>query len=152
MKEKNNMEFLIKPFDNTLDFIIPSYQTPQSAGADLSACIKEDIIIIPMQRVLIPTNLCLELKEGYEAQIRPRSGLAYKNGITILNSPATIDSDYRGEIKILLINMGQENFTIKNKDRIAQLIISPIIQAKFIVSNTLTNTIRSNGGFGSSGV
>jgi dUTP pyrophosphatase len=146
------MEFLIQPFDKTLDFTPPSYQTSQSAGADLSACIKEDVIITPMQRVLISTNVCLELKDGYEAQIRPRSGLAYKHGITVLNAPGTIDSDYRGEIKILLINMGQENFTIKNKDRIAQLIISPIIQAKFIVSDTLKNTIRSHNGFGSTGI
>ena len=106
----------------------------------------------PGERILVPTGLKMEIPDGFEAQIRPRSGLAIKNGITLLNTPGTIDSDYRGEIKVILINLGNEDFIIKDKDRIAQMIISPVIQANFIKVNDVQETKRGEGGFGSTGM
>ena len=131
------------------DAIIPAYQTPLSAGFDLHSI--EDYIIKPMERKLIKTGLAFEIEEGYEVQIRPRSGLAFKHGITVLNSPGTIDADYRGEIMVLLINLGSEDFEIKRGDRIAQAVISPVIQAEFIEVKELSQTKRGKGGFGSTG-
>ena len=130
---------------------MPAYQTVQSAGADLCAQLIEPVNIAPLERVLIPTGLFIELPEHYEAQIRPRSGLALKHGITVLNSPGTIDADYRGEIKVLLINLGQESFKIENGDRIAQMIIAPCIQAEFEPDTTLSETERGAGGYGHTG-
>lgn len=130
---------------------LPAYQTIQSAGADLCAHLIESVNIAPLERVLIPTGLFIELPEYYEAQIRPRSGLALKHGITVLNSPGTIDADYRGEIKVLLINLGQESFKIENGDRIAQMIIAPCIQAVFEPDTTLSETERGAGGYGHTG-
>lgn len=130
---------------------LPAYQTIQSAGADLCAHLIESVNIAPLERVLIPTGLFIELPEHYEAQIRPRSGLALKHGITVLNSPGTIDADYRGEIKVLLINLGQESFKIENGDRIAQMIIAPCIQAVFEPDTTLSETERGAGGYGHTG-
>ena len=130
---------------------LPAYQTIQSAGADLCAHLIEPVNIAPLERVLIPTGLFIELPEHYEAQIRPRSGLALKHGITVLNSPGTIDADYRGEIKVLLINLGQETFKIDNGDRIAQMIIAPCIQAVFEPDTTLSETERGAGGYGHTG-
>ena len=131
---------------------LPSYATSQSAGLDLRANLEDDIQIKPGERHLIPTGIFISLPEGYEAQIRPRSGLALKNGITVLNSPGTIDADYRGEIGIILINNSNEVFTIKNSDRIAQMVFNKIEQAEFVLVETLDETERSNGGFGHSGV
>jgi dUTP pyrophosphatase len=131
---------------------LPAYQTAQAAGADLYANIEKPVHIAPMQRALIPTGLFMELPEGYEAQIRPRSGLALKNGITVLNTPGTIDSDYRGEIKILLINLSNDNFTIQAGDRIAQMIIAPCIQAAWQLETELTGTQRGEGGYGHTGI
>ncbi|NPA54996.1 MAG: dUTP diphosphatase [Epsilonproteobacteria bacterium] len=128
---------------------IPSYQSSQAAGFDLHAI--SDVVIKPSQRVLIGTGLALELPEGYELQIRPRSGLAYKHGITVLNSPGTVDSDYRGEIKVLLINHSDEDFCIKTGDRIAQAVIQEVIQATFTLTTQLSDTTRGSGGFGSTG-
>jgi len=128
---------------------IPAYQTDESAGFDLHSI--EDIIIQPGERKLIGTGLAFEIPKGYEIQIRPRSGLAYKHGISVLNSPGTIDSDYRGEIKILLINHSNENFEIKVGERIAQAVIQAVIQATFEEVEELNDTKRGTGGFGSTG-
>ena len=128
---------------------IPAYQTAEAAGFDLHST--EDIIIAPGERKLIGTGLAFEIPIGYEIQIRPRSGLAYKHGITVLNTPGTIDSDYRGEIKVLLINHSNENFEIKIGERIAQAVIKEVIQATFEEVNELNETARGAGGFGSTG-
>ncbi len=130
---------------------MPAYETKGSAGMDVRAFISEDIVLKPLERKLIPTGLFIELPEGYEAQLRPRSGLAFKHGISLPNSPATIDSDYRGEIKIALINLSNEDFTIKNGERIAQMIIARHEQAELIPVETLSETQRGAGGFGSTG-
>lgn len=130
---------------------MPSYQTSLSAGADLYANTDEPIVIDSLERVLIPTGLFIELPEGYEAQIRPRSGLAYKNGITVLNSPGTIDADYRGEIKVLLVNLSREPFTVSPGDRIAQMVIAQCEQAEWISEIELSKTERGEGGYGHTG-
>jgi dUTP pyrophosphatase len=130
---------------------LPKYETGGSAGMDIRAFIPSDLAIPPMERVKIPTGLFLEIPEGYEAQIRPRSGLASKWGITLLNSPGTIDSDYRGELEVLLINIGSESFTVKNGDRIAQMVISPVVRASITEAERLSETERGSGGFGSTG-
>ena len=132
---------------------IPEYKTEGAAGADICAFLPEKSVIIqPGLSAMIPTGLFFEIPQGYEIQVRPRSGLAAKNGITVLNTPGTIDSDYRGEIKVILINLGSEAFEIKNGDRIAQIIINPVIQAEFENSQKLSQTERGEGGFGSTGV
>lgn len=131
--------------------ILPEYQTKHSAGADICANIPEPIEIQVFQRVLIPSGLFIELPDNYEAQIRPRSGLALKHGITVLNSPGTIDADYRGEIKVLLINLGNEAYTIQPGDRIAQMVIAPCIQAEWESSDELNETLRGQGGYGHTG-
>lgn len=130
---------------------LPAYETALAAGMDLRANLTESILIKPMERVLIPTGLFIELPEGVEAQIRPRSGLALKYGITVLNSPGTIDADYRGEVKVLLINLGQEVFTINNGDRIAQMIVSKHERVAWHETQTLNETERGTGGYGSTG-
>ncbi len=130
---------------------LPAYETIHAAGLDLRANIAEEIEIKPMQRVLIPTGLFIELPIGYEAQIRPRSGLAFKHGITVLNSPGTIDADYRGEIKILLINLSQEPFIIKDGERVAQMIVAKHEQISWQLSESLTETDRGAGGYGHTG-
>jgi dUTP pyrophosphatase len=131
---------------------LPEYKTRGSAGVDISAHVSEPVVLKPLERGLIPTGLFIELPEGYEAQIRPRSGLAIKNGITCLNTPGTIDSDYRGEIKVILINLSSENFTINNGDRIAQMVIARHEQAAFVEVEVLEETTRGAGGFGHTGV
>jgi len=130
---------------------LPAYATADSAGVDLRAYIAEAVELKPMQRALIPTGLFIELPSGYEAQIRPRSGLAFKNGITVLNSPGTIDADYRGEIKVLLINLSSETFIIQNGERIAQLILAKHEQAQWQVVEQLQESARGAGGFGHTG-
>ena len=130
---------------------LPTYQTESSSGMDLRADLDEAIVLKPMQRALIPTSLFIEIPRGYEAQIRPRSGLAYKNGVTVLNSPGTIDADYRGEIKILLINLSNEDFTIENGERIAQMVVTSHAQIKWIPVKELASSQRAAGGFGSTG-
>ena len=131
---------------------LPKYETVNSAGMDLRANIEEPIVLKPMERRLIPTGLYMALPQGFEAQIRPRSGLAFKKGITVLNSPGTIDSDYRGEIKVLLINLGSESFVVTNGERIAQMVISKHEQAEFTVVEELDDTERGAGGWGHTGV
>lgn len=130
---------------------LPGYQSSGAAGADLHAWLEESVCLEPGQRFLVPTGLRLQLPPGFEAQIRPRSGLAVKHGITCLNSPGTIDSDYRGELKVLLVNLGTEAFDIKNGERIAQLVVAPVVTADFIPKDQLSETIRGDGGFGSTG-
>lgn len=146
------MKVLYKKFDASLEAFIPEYKTSGSAGADLRSSLSETVLLSRGERKLIPTNLIIELPEGYEAQVRPRSGLALKNGVTVLNTPGTIDSDYRGEVKVLLINHGEEDFAINFGDRIAQLIIAKHERAEFIEDNNLTETERAAGGYGSTGV
>ena len=136
---------------NTSKHPLPNYETVHSAGMDLRANIDDEIILSPLQRVLIPTGLYIELPQGYEAQIRPRSGLAFKHGITVLNSPGTIDADYRGEIKILLINLSNDNFTIKDGERIAQMIVSKHEVVEWTLVEELGETQRGAGGYGHTG-
>ena len=131
------------------DAIIPAYQTELAAGFDLHSI--EDYVLKRGERKLIKTGLAFEIEPGYEVQIRPRSGLAFKHGITVLNTPGTIDADYRGEIMVLLINLGEEDFEIKKGDRIAQAVIAPVIQAEFEEVDKLSVTKRGKGGFGSTG-
>ena len=131
---------------------LPKYQTKQSAGLDLHAWLDEPIELEPGNRRMIKTGLFISLPAGYEAQIRPRSGLAFKNGITVINSPGTIDADYRGEIGIVLINHGSETFTIKSGDRIAQMVIAQHAQANWSEVQSLDETERGSGGYGSSGI
>jgi dUTP pyrophosphatase len=130
---------------------LPAYETLLSAGMDLRAFISEPIVLKPLQRVLIPTGLSMELTEGLEAQIRPRSGLAFKNGITVLNSPGTIDADYRGEIKVLLVNLSDTDFMVNDGDRIAQMVISNYVKIKWTTTESLSETKRGAGGFGHTG-
>ena len=130
---------------------LPSYATEHSAGMDLRANLDQPIILQPGQRALVPTGLFLELPEGTEAQVRPRSGLAFKHGITVLNAPGTIDADYRGEVGILLINLGQEPFEVKDGERIAQLVVAQYVRVTFAESPDLRGTERGAGGFGHTG-
>ena len=131
---------------------LPSYQTSSSAGMDLRANLEQSVILNPLQRALIPTGLYLELPVGYEAQIRPRSGLAYKHGISIVNSPGTIDADYRGEIKVLLVNLSDQSFTVEDGERIAQMVIAKHEIIEWQEATVLSVTERGAGGYGSTGV
>jgi dUTP pyrophosphatase len=131
---------------------LPSYESEGSAGMDLRAFLDADVNIPPLGRAKISTGLRLEIPEGYEAQVRPRSGLAIKTGLTVLNSPGTIDSDYRGELEIILINLGADNVVIKDGERIAQLVTAPVCIARLVETETLAETRRGSGGFGSTGV
>ena len=130
---------------------LPSYQTPLSAGMDLRANIEQERVLHPMERAIIPTGLYLALPAGYEAQVRPRSGLAIKNGITCLNTPGTIDADYRGEVGVILINLSSEDFVIRDGDRIAQLVVARCEMAEWEPVEELDDTLRGAGGFGSTG-
>jgi len=134
------------------DLPLPSYATLQSAGMDLAAAVTTDVILAPRKRALIPTGIAIALPDGYEAQVRPRSGLAAKNGITVLNSPGTIDADYRGEVKVILINLGEEPFVIKRGMRIAQLVVAPVTRVSWQEVRDLPETQRGAGGFGSTKV
>jgi dUTP pyrophosphatase len=133
---------------------LPAYQSEEAAGLDLMAAVEADapVVIAPGARALVPTGLQIALPKGYEAQVRPRSGLALKHGVTVLNSPGTIDSDYRGEVKIILINLGDAPFTIARGDRIAQLVVAPVIQVTLSETKALASTKRGEGGFGSTRV
>ena len=136
---------------NNSQHALPGYETDHSAGMDLRANIDASIILKSLERAIVPTGLFIELPEGYEAQIRPRSGLAAKKGITVLNSPGTIDSDYRGEIKIILVNLSKEDFKIENGERIAQVIIAKHERVEWIDVEEIADSIRGAGGFGSTG-
>ncbi|HXB95977.1 MAG TPA: dUTP diphosphatase [Puia sp.] len=130
---------------------LPEYATEGSAGMDLRADIAAEMVLRPLERALVPTGLFIELPQGYEAQVRPRSGLAIKHGITCLNSPGTIDSDYRGELKVILINLSQEDQTLHPGDRIAQMVVSPVTRVSWEAAETISVTARNAGGFGHTG-
>lgn len=146
------LELKFKRVRDNRDLPLPAYQSPLSSGMDLLADVAETITVKPLTRVLIPTGLALEIPAGFEAQIRPRSGLALKNGIALVNAPGTIDADYRGEVAVILINLGGEDFIVKRGDRIAQMVIAPVVQPKLIEVRELGGTERGAGGFGSTGV
>ena len=131
--------------------LTPAYETVGSSGMDVAAYINNNIVINPGEKALVPTGFSIAIPKGYEVQIRPRSGLAAKKNITVLNTPGTIDADYRGEIKVILINLGKEKFVVENGDRIAQMIVCPVVKAKLEEVNELSDTDRGSGGFGSTG-
>jgi dUTP pyrophosphatase len=151
-KRQNNLNIGMQILPHAQNLSLPSYATEQSAGMDLSAAIDGRLELTPGQRALVPTGIAIALPPGYEAQIRPRSGLAAKNGVTVLNTPGTIDADYRGEIKVILINLGQETFTIERGMRIAQIIVARHERATWDVVDFLDETKRGAGGFGSTGM
>mgnify|MGYP001314512199 CR=1 FL=1 len=151
MSDFTKQTVLIKKLSEFDDFEFPDYQTDQASGVDLKASIENSLLINPWEKELIPTGVALSIPKGMEAQIRPRSGLALKHGITVLNSPGTIDSDYRGEIKIILINLSNNKFEINRNDRIAQMVFAKVSQVNFKAVNDLDDTIRGEGGFGSTG-
>lgn len=146
------MDIQFKKLPHARDLPLPSYESEYAAGMDLRAALEEPISLNPNERTLVPTGLKMAMPKGYEAQIRPRSGLAYRNGITMLNTPGTIDADYRGELKVLAVNLGEKNFVINHGDRIAQMIIAPVTQAKIHQVENLSETERGEDGFGSTGV
>lgn len=146
------MKIQFKKLPHAKDLPLPSYESEFAAGMDIRAALENPITLKPGQRKLIPSGLKMSMPQGYEAQMRPRSGLAYRNGITMLNTPGTIDADYRGELKMLAVNLGDETFTINHGDRIAQMVIAPVIQAEVAEVETLSETERAEGGFGSTGV
>ncbi|MDE2481462.1 MAG: dUTP diphosphatase [bacterium] len=131
---------------------LPSYMSDLAAGADLCAAVREDLTLLPGARALVPTGIAIALPPGYEAQIRPRSGLALKAGVTCLNTPGTIDADYRGPVGVILANLGSEPFVVRRGDRIAQLVVAPVVQAAFEIVAELPTTVRGEGGFGSTGL
>lgn len=142
-----NIKFVVKE-----GVLVPAYKTSGAAGADVCAYLDKPVTIKKGTRAMIPTGLFCAIPDGYEIQVRPRSGLAAKNGVTVLNTPGTIDSDYRGEICVILINLGDEDFTVQNGDRIAQLVVAPVTQGIFVRAEQLDETERGAGGFGSTGV
>ena len=143
----------IRRMAHNADLPLPAYETAQAAGMDLRAAVPEDepLVLRPGSRFPVPTGLAFALPDGFEAQVRPRSGLAAKHGVTCLNTPGTIDADYRGEVKVILVNLGEEDFTIRRGDRIAQLVIAPVVQARWNEVENLDETARGVGGFGSTG-
>lgn len=145
------MQLLVKTLEN-FQGPLPQYESTLASGFDVRAQLDASMIVAPGQRVLIPTGLAFAIPEGFELQARPRSGLAAKFGISLVNTPGTIDADYRGEVKIILINHGQEDFEIKDQDRVAQLVLAPVIHAEFVLVDSLSDTNRGAGGFGSTGV
>tara|TARA_B100000780_G_C21053295_1_gene423060 strand:+ start:595 stop:1035 length:441 start_codon:yes stop_codon:yes gene_type:complete len=142
-------KILIKKLSSKV--LMPKYETPGSSGMDLAAFLNKNITIAPGEKAIVPTGLSISIPNGFEVQIRPRSGLAAKKNITVLNTPGTIDADYRGEIKVILINLGKEIFVVENGTRIAQMVVCPIIQVDLEEVNNLPVTIRGSGGFGSTG-
>jgi dUTP pyrophosphatase len=154
-KENQNRPALnLVRLDHAEGIELPSYETPGAAGMDLRAAVTADapMVLTPGARALVPTGFIFEVPQGYEAQIRPRSGLAIKNGITCLNSPGTVDSDYRGEVKVILANLGQQDFVIERGMRIAQMVIAPVTQVSVFEVTETSDTARGTGGFGSTGV
>lgn len=146
----NKLKVKIKTLENFRGEL-PAYQSPGASGFDVRAQLTSPVILEPGQRMMIPTGLSFEIPTGYEIQARPRSGWAAKNGLTVLNTPGTIDADYRGEVKIIVINLGNESFTINDQERCAQLVLAPVWQAQFELANDLSETERGAGGFGSTG-
>ncbi len=138
------------PHGASLD--LPAYATPGAAGMDLRAAVDGDVVLAPGRHVMVPTGLAIALPDGFEVQVRPRSGLAARHGVTVLNSPGTVDADYRGEVKVLLINLGPEPFTVKRGERIAQMLVAPVVQAGLEEVTELDETQRGAGGHGSTGI
>lgn len=149
---EDNVDLLIERLPEAKDLPLPAYATPGSAGMDLMAAVDEDITINPGKRRLVPAGIRIAVPQGYEAQIRPRSGLAIKHGIGLVNSPGTIDSDYRGQVQVIMINLGDDPFVIHRGDRIAQMVICPVARAVMIESDGLPDTKRGEGGFGHTGI
>lgn len=145
------VEIAVTRLPHNADLPLPAYETAQSAGMDLAAALEAPVTLAPGERAMVPTGLAIALPAGYEAQVRPRSGLAAKNGVTVLNTPGTVDADYRGEVKVILINLGPDPFEIERGMRIAQMVIAPVTQARFTEVEALTETARGAGGFGSTG-
>jgi dUTP pyrophosphatase len=145
------MKLPVRRLPHAVDLPLPHYQTQDSAGMDLLAAVDAPISLVPFARALIPTGLQMALPAGFEAQVRPRSGFALKQGVTVLNSPGTIDADYRGEISVILINLGAEPVEITRGQRIAQMVIAPVVQAQWQEEDVLPESMRGNGGFGSTG-
>lgn len=145
-------QILIKRFPHHQGLDLPFYSTEGASGMDLTAAVERDVVLLPGKRALIPTGIAISLPRGFEAQVRPRSGLALKHGIGLLNSPGTIDSDYRGEIQVIMINLGEEPFAIKRGTRIAQMVIAQHVTADFKVVDELDVTLRNDGGFGHTGL
>lgn len=150
--QKVEMQFCWLQAEQCQDLKLPGYETSQSAGMDIAAAIENSVLIQPAEIVLLPTGFAVALPQGYELQVRPRSGLAIKHGITLVNAPGTIDADYRGEVKVGLINLGHEPFTVHRGDRIAQMILAPVCQAVLHQVSELEETARGAGGFGHTGV
>ena len=148
---KGLIKIQVKRKKETEDLPLPGYMSPGAAGMDLLAALTEDLVLQPGDRHLVPTGLYIALPAGYEAQIRPRSGLAIRHGLTLLNSPGTIDSDYRGEICVILINLSSEPYTLHRGDRIAQMVVTPVVQAEWEELEELPETQRNSGGFGHTG-
>lgn len=147
----NRVDISVQTLPHFEGLQLPVFETAQAAGADLRAAIHDPVTLAPGERKLIPTGFCMALPPGYEAQVRPRSGLALKHGLTVLNSPGTIDADYRGEVGVLIINHGTEAYTFSRGDRFAQMVIAPVTQASFSIVETLDQTARGSGGYGSTG-
>jgi dUTP pyrophosphatase len=152
MKKSGEKKLSVKAQLLKKDAVLPARQSAGAAGFDVCACTDEPLTLSPLERAAIPTGIAVEIPHGYEGQIRPRSGLAKNHGVTVLNTPGTIDSDYRGEIRVILINLGKENVTIQNGDRIAQLVFSPVQNAVIQVTDSLSETERGGKGFGSTGL
>ena len=146
------MQITVRRLDHNRDLPLPRYETTGAAGMDLLAAVTSDVVLQPGARAIVPTGLQMAIPAGFEVQVRPRSGLAAKNGVTVLNSPGTIDSDYRGEVGVILINLGTEPFTITRGARIAQMVIASVTQGSLVEAETLDATARGAGGFGSTGV
>jgi dUTP pyrophosphatase len=148
-----SVKVIIRRLPHAEGLPLPAYETAGAAGMDLRAATEAavPVILAPGSRAMVPTGLCIALPEGYEAQVRPRSGLAAKHGVTCLNSPGTVDADYRGELKVILINHGEEPFVIQRGERIAQMVIAPVVQASWVEADDLDDTARGAGGFGSTG-
>ena len=145
------VQIAVTRLPHNADLPLPAYETAQSAGMDLAAAIEAPITLSPGERAMVPTGLAIALPAGYEAQVRPRSGLAAKNGVTVLNTPGTVDADYRGEVKVILVNLGDTAFEVERGMRIAQMVIAPVTQAAFAEVAELPETARGTGGFGSTG-
>ena len=152
MTARYGPEIQIQKLPHFAGLSLPSYATAGAAGMDVEAAVEADMVLAPGRRAAVPTGLAMAIPAGFEIQVRPRSGLALKNGVTVANAPGTIDSDYRGEVKIMLINLGEDDFTITRGMRIAQLVVAPVSLAVLAVADTLETTDRGSGGFGSTGV
>lgn len=152
MKRPHTVAVAIEVLPGAEDIPLPAYMSPEAAGMDLRAAVAEPLTLAPGERALVPTGIRVAIPPGYEGQVRPRSGLAVRHGISLLNAPGTIDADYRGEIRVILANLGQEAFTIARGDRIAQMVIAPVVRAELEPTDSLDETARGGGGFGHTGV